>query len=94
LRATPTWWTGPSSRASSGAPRPRAVLNEGLSTTFYALLSRHRLAEFERLARDPALRKRTVLELALQAGFNSKASFYRVFRQAHGTTPSAYRAAL
>lgn len=73
--------------------RLSSVLNEGLGTGFYELLSRHRLGEFERLARDPALRDRTVLELALQAGFNSKASFYRVFRQAHGTTPSAFRAA-
>ncbi|MCH9650329.1 MAG: AraC family transcriptional regulator [Deltaproteobacteria bacterium] len=71
-----------------------AVINEGLDTSFYGLLSRYRLAEFDRLARDHALSHRSVLDLAFQAGFNSKASFYRIFRKAHGMTPSAYRAAL
>jgi AraC-like DNA-binding protein len=31
-----------------------------------------------------------VLELAYAAGFNSKASFYRLFRRSHGTTPTAF----
>ena len=39
-------------------------------------------------------RHRSVLELAYEAGFNSKASFYRVFREAHGTTPTAFRKAV
>lgn len=70
------------------------VIQEGLDTSFYALMNRYRLAEFERLARDPAQRRRSVLELAYEAGFNSKASFYRVFRQSHGTTPTAFRRAI
>ena len=74
--------------------RLSAVINEGLGLSFYGLISRYRLAEFERLARDPAFRERSVLDLAFEAGFNSKASFYRVFREAHGTTPAAYRASL
>jgi AraC-like DNA-binding protein len=68
------------------------VINEDLASNFYALLARFRLREFERLARDPEARDRSVLDLALEAGFNSKASFYRVFRQRHGaTTPAAFR---
>ena len=74
--------------------RLSAVIGEGLGTTFYALLNRYRLGEFERLARDPELRHRSVLELAYEAGFNSKASFYRVFRESHGTTPTAFRKAI
>jgi AraC-like DNA-binding protein len=68
-----------------------AVINEGLGTTFYALLNRYRLDEFRRLAGEPALRQRSVLELAFTAGFNSKASFYRAFRVAFGVTPTAFR---
>ena len=71
--------------------RLSSVINEGLDTSFYGLLNHYRLAEFERLARDPASRDRSVLDLAFDAGFNSKASFYRAFREAHSTTPSAYR---
>ena len=70
------------------------MINEGLGTTFYDLVSRYRLAHFERLAGDEALRDRTVLDLAFESGFNSKASFYRVFRRVHDTTPSAYRKGL
>ena len=47
-------------------------------------------AEFERLARNAENRDRSVLELAYDAGFNSKASFYRLFRRTHGTTPTAF----
>lgn len=74
--------------------RISTVIREGLETNFYALVNRYRLAEFERLARDPSQRHRSVLELAYQAGFNSKASFYRVFRETHGTTPTAFRDAV
>ena len=70
--------------------RLSAVLNDGMQTSFYDLVGRYRLAEFERLARDPENRGRSVLELAYAAGFNSKASFYRLFRRSHGTTPTAY----
>ena len=52
-----------------------AVINDGLDTTFYGLLSRYRLEEFRKLAGDPAQRQRSVLELAFAIGFNSKASF-------------------
>lgn len=71
--------------------RLSAVINEGLGTSFYDLVNRSRLECFERLASDATLAERTVLELAYEAGFNSKASFYRVFRRVHDTTPSAFR---
>ena len=61
-----------------------------MQTSFYDLVARYRLNEFERLARDAGNRGRSVLELAYDAGFNSKASFYRLFRRVHGTTPTAF----
>jgi len=33
----------------------------------------------------------TILDIAFAVGFNSKASFNRVFKKAIGTTPSRYR---
>lgn len=71
--------------------RLSSVINDGMNTSFYELMAHYRLREFERLARDPQHRHRPVLELAYASGFNSKASFYRVFRQSHGTTPTAFR---
>jgi len=70
--------------------RLSATINEGLGTGFQPLVNGYRLRRFEELAEDPALRHLAVLDLAFEAGFNSKATFYRVFREAHGTTPSAF----
>ena len=44
-------------------------------------------------AADPANADATVLEIALDSGFASKATFNRVFKETTGQTPSAYRAA-
>lgn len=67
------------------------VINQDLATTFYDLVNRQRVADASQaLLRDPA---RPVLEIALEAGFNSKSTFNAAFRQHAGTTPSAYRAA-
>ena len=47
--------------------------------------ARHRL-------RDPASAHLSVLAVGLDAGFASKSTFNRVFKERTGTTPSAYRA--
>jgi len=70
--------------------RLSATINEGLGTGFQPLVNEYRLRRFEELAGNPSLRRLTVLDLAFESGFNSKATFYRVFREAHGTTPSAF----
>ena len=67
------------------------ALNAQMPGGFYALLNACRLDAFEALARRPDRRDRTVLELALEAGFNSKATFYRVLRARSGMTPRQYR---
>lgn len=74
--------------------RLSAIINEGLDTTFYTLLTKYRLSEFERLAESEDCLGYSVLELAFRAGFNSKASFYRAFRENYDTTPVAFRRSL
>lgn len=69
-----------------------SVVKHGMQTTFNGLVNDYRLAEFERLARDAE--SGDVLTLAFEAGFGSKAAFYRVFKAAHGTTPTQYRDSL
>jgi len=36
----------------------------------------------------------TVLDVALEVGFNSRSSFYSAFKKVTGQTPSAYRQAM
>ena len=68
-----------------------SAIGFGLNSSFYGLLNQYRLAEFERLARDPSRREDIVLTLAFDSGFNSKAVFYRAFRDRHRTTPTRFR---
>lgn len=67
------------------------VLRQGLSTTFNELVNGYRIAEFKRRVADPENERLTYLGIAQDAGFASKASFYRLFRQATGMTPAEYR---
>lgn len=78
-------------RLGTNEERLSSLLNSGLGTTFYGLLARLRLARFETLAADPDWRAASILDLAFEAGFASKASFYRTFGEGHDETPAAFR---
>ena len=58
---------------------------------FNEFLNKQRVEVFDRLLKDTTNRNRTILDLAFEAGFNSKATFYRVFKAMKGVTPSAWR---
>lgn len=66
------------------------AINQGLGTNFYRLINDHRIRAFEELAVDPANNHLTHLALALEAGFRSKTTFYKAFKELKETTPSAY----
>jgi len=55
------------------------------------LVNEVRLDTFCELLRSDPGRQHSILELALEAGFQSKPSFYRLFRARFGSTPNAYR---
>ena len=74
-----------------GENRVSALINQELGTSFYSLLNSYRLREFERLASSPEYQNKSVLDIAFASGFGSKASFYRVFRETNGMTPTEYR---
>ena len=58
---------------------------------FYEFVNIHRVEEVKALMKDPENRGQKNYELAYDAGFNSKASFYRIFKQFTNQTPSEYR---
>jgi AraC-like DNA-binding protein len=65
------------------------ALNEGLGMSFSSFVNGLRceaVAEALRAGTD-----RSLLDLAFEAGFASKASFNRAFRQRYGVTPRGYR---
>ncbi len=67
------------------------LLNEEIGTTFFDFVNRERVREVQRCLADPMYGSQTILDVALSAGFNSKAAFNAAFRQHTGMTPSAYR---
>jgi AraC-like DNA-binding protein len=58
---------------------------------FPTFVNAYRLAEVEQRLLDPALVRRPILTLALEAGFGSIGPFNRAFRERHGLTPTEYR---
>jgi AraC-like DNA-binding protein len=65
------------------------VINQDLGTNFYDLVNFHRVENAKRaLVMAP---EKTVIEIALEVGFNSKSTFNAAFRHHAGSTPTAYR---
>lgn len=66
-------------------------INDCLKTNFYDYINRLRVEEMKRLLLDPDKEYLTIIALATEAGFNSKTSFNRTFRQYTGMTPSEFK---
>ncbi len=67
-----------------------AVIGEGLGTTFYGYINRLRAEEARRMIDENRLESFTVEGLTREAGFKSKSTFYKAFREQTGMTPSDY----
>lgn len=66
------------------------AVNRSYHGPFRKLLNRRRLDYFTERTAQGALSRQTILELAFEAGFPSKSTFNRVFKEETGMTPSAY----
>lgn len=67
------------------------VLNARLGVTFYDFINGYRVEEAMRRLADRDSAHLSILGIALEAGFNSKSTFYSVFKRHTGTTPTAFR---
>jgi len=67
------------------------VLNEAIKQSFYDYVNYYRLTAVKALLANPNMKNRSVLDLGLEAGFNSKSTFYSLFKQAESSTPAQYR---
>jgi len=65
------------------------VINRVFGKSFPRLLNEFRVEDAKRLLKDPSI---PIQVLAFEVGFNSLASFNRVFREVTGDTPSHFRA--
>ncbi len=67
------------------------MLNSQLNKNFFEFINDFRVEEFKKLATDPKNKHISILGLAMDAGFNSKATFNRIFKSTTGLTPSDFR---
>jgi len=66
------------------------VINERFQKNFYDFINTYRVEEFKRIVSLGKNKNKTFFALALDCGFNSKASFNNSFKKLTGTTPSEF----
>jgi AraC-like DNA-binding protein len=67
------------------------VLNTIVGKSFYDYVNELRVNEVKQKIQDPSYLHLKIVELAFESGFNSKATFNRVFKKVTGKSPSEYR---
>jgi len=67
------------------------VINDLLGRNFYEFINHYRVADAKRRLAIPGGGREKLITVALDCGFNSVATFNRVFKELAGRTPSDYR---
>lgn len=67
-----------------------SVINNGFGKNFNDFINEYRVEEVKRALQDPDNAHLSILGIALDSGFNSKATFNRVFKKITGTSPSQF----
>ena len=70
------------------------LINQQHHKNFYEFVNFYRVEEVKYLMRQPKNQHLKLISLAYDAGFNSKSSFNRIFKQLTEMTPSQYFASL
>ena len=66
------------------------LINDQLRKSFFELINTYRVIEVKIRFFEPKYKNLTLLGIAMECGFNSKASFNRIFKQLTGQTPTEY----
>lgn len=68
-----------------------AVINKHFGTNFFEYINSYRVNEAKLLLADKSMEDKTVLDILLQSGFNSKSAFHRFFKRLVGMSPTEFR---
>jgi AraC-like DNA-binding protein len=68
------------------------ILNQHFRQSFNDFINAYRVREVKERLLDPENRHMTISGVALESGFNSQATFQRVFKNVTGTSPREYLA--
>lgn len=67
------------------------TISQSFGKSFRDLINEYRVEEVKHKLGDPALSHLSILGIALDSGFNSEASFYRVFKKHTNQSPKEYQ---
>ena len=67
------------------------IIKAQYQKNFYEFINAYRVEEAKRMLKSPEYRYRTIMEVYLDAGFNSKSVFNEFFKNAEKVTPSQYK---
>lgn len=67
------------------------IINENYKMNFYHFINEYRIEKVKRLIQSNRDNDYSIIEIAFEAGFNSKSTFNHVFKKIVGMTPSKYK---
>lgn len=67
------------------------IINECFQMSFYEFVNKYRIEEAERLLVEDKRQELNITDIAYQAGFNNRISFYNAFKKYIGITPTQFR---
>lgn len=67
------------------------IINQNLDTNFFKFINSYRIQEVKKMLKDPSFHHYSILGIAYEAGFNSKSTFNKIFKEETGMTPSEFR---
>src|SRR5690625_6372613 len=68
-----------------------SVINKHFGTNFFEFVNSYRVEEAKQLLTDPAHADKTILDILLESGFNSKTAFHRFFKRLACLMSTEYR---
>ena len=68
-----------------------AFFSEVLNSSFYDSINSFRVEEAKTILKSNAIESHSITGIGLSCGFSSKSSFYRIFKNKTGMSPSVYR---
>lgn len=81
---------GLSDRLNVSAEYLSDIINNNLNKNFFDFINYYRIEEFKNQCKSNKNKNLSIIGIAFNCGFNSKATFNRVFKKATGVTPSEY----
>ena len=88
----PTISLGDLAEKTSISPRLLShIINNSFNQHFFDFINSYRIKESQQMMMDPSNRRKTVLEVLYDVGFNSKSSFNTAFKKHVGMTTTQFK---